>query len=128
MNMLHRIRGNSGRLARVNLTLFTLVWLSIAAAPCVLAMQLGADQSHEHQCPHCPPQPCHEVQPDDCDPPDSLDSVRTLDSSQSVAALLPATAFDGVFEPRPAAVDRAAARPPARAGPRAHLLHVQFNE
>ena len=127
MNVLHRIRRNSGRLARVNLALFALVWLSIVVAPCAMALQAGAQMS-EHDCPHCPPRPCHEVTPQDCDETDSLDSLRVVDKTETTAILPPRA-----LEPAPAdAADAShgaiAQLPPVRAGPRPHLLNAQFNE
>lgn len=129
MNVLHRIRRCSGTLSRVNLALFVLVWLSIVIAPCAMAMQAGMSPPEpEHDCPHCPPKPCHEVAPEDCDAPDSLDSPRLTDKS-SPLDLLPVRHAAPVILP---SATRSAitlhALPPVRAGPRAHLVHVRFNE
>lgn len=126
MNAMHRIRRRSDRLAQLSAGLFVLVWLSLAAAPCVMAMEL--QQAPDHDCPHCPPAPCHEVAPDDCDEPDSLDGLRAGDSTPSVLAPPPAT-IPADAAPRRIATQHASRRqPPARAGPRPHLVNVQFNE
>ncbi len=125
MNTLARIRKHSDRLAQVSAALFALVWLSIVAAPCAIAMTLGS--ADHHDCPHCPPRPCHEVQIDDCDAPDSIDSLRTVDLSLVLAppaAEAASSPIVGMREGR----SEFAYRPPARAGPRPHLLHAQFNE
>lgn len=127
MNVLHRIRCCSGTLSRVNLALFVLVWLSIVIAPCAMAMQAGA-KAPVHDCPHCPPNPCHEAAPEDCDTPDSLDSLRIIEKSEAIA-LLPPRAFEPVYFVSTARVQQAPVNlPPVRAGPRPHLVHAQFNE
>ena len=127
MSAMHRIRRHARFLARANLALFVLVWLSIVIAPCAMAMQ-AAIPAPEHDCPHCPPKPCHEVEPDDCDAPDSLDSPRLADKTNSLdllhlrpvlRAIEPSTQTTPVF---------LRTLPPVRAGPRAHLVHAQFNE
>lgn len=127
MNLLHRFRQYTAAFARANLALFALVWLSIVVAPCATAMQAGA-ATPKHDCPHCPPKPCHEVAPDDCDMPESLDSPRLADKTSGLDLLhlrpilheIKASALPTVVTPRK--------RPPVRAGPRAHLVHAQFNE
>lgn len=127
MNILHRIRCFSGTLSRVNLALFVLVWLSIVIAPCAMAMQAGAAPP-EHDCPHCPPNPCAEVAPQDCEEPDSLDSLRIVENAQAIA-LLPPRAFEPVLFVSTARIQQAPVNlPPVRAGPRPHLVHSQFNE
>lgn len=127
MNLLHHIRRRSGTLSRVNLALFVLVWLSVVAAPCAMAMQAGAS-APEHACPHCPPKPCDDVAPQDCDTPDSLDSLRVIDKVQAIA-LLPPRAFEPVLFVSTARAQPAPSfLPPVRAGPRPHLVHAQFNE
>ncbi|MDT8319625.1 MAG: hypothetical protein RQ826_03785 [Xanthomonadales bacterium] len=127
MTVLHRFRRYTGTLSRASLALFALVWLSIAIAPCLMAMQ--ADMSAAGQeCPNCPPRPCHEVTPEDCDAPDSLDALRLAEKAQSIAFLPPRT-FEPVFLISTAHVQTAPVfLPPVRAGPRVHLVHVQFNE
>ncbi|MBS3744860.1 MAG: hypothetical protein KGY48_10955 [Wenzhouxiangellaceae bacterium] len=127
MNILHRIRRCSGTLARVNTALFVLVWLSIVVAPCAMAMQAGVS-APDHDCPHCPPRPCHEVAPEDCDAPDSLDSPRLAEKTNALE-LLHLRPVAHVIEPSAQPVIAfPRALPPVRAGPRAHLVHVQFNE
>jgi hypothetical protein len=49
---LYWIRHRQRRFARALLPLFGLVWLQLAAMPCIGAHQAAAD--HEH-CPYCPP-------------------------------------------------------------------------
>lgn len=126
MNVLSRIRRHSGTFSRVNLALFGLVWLSIVIAPCTMAMQI--DAMHAHDCPHCTHGNCEQVEPRDCDAPDSLDSLRTVDKTESIALLPPRlieSALQGIAGDAQALP---VALPPARAGPRPHLIFVQFNE
>lgn len=127
MNVLHRTRRLSGTLSRVNLALFVLIWLSIVVAPCAMAMQAGA-KAPEHDCPHCPPNPCHEEVSEDCDAPDTLDSLLVVEKAQTIALLPPRTfepvLFDSADHVEPLHVQL----PPVRAGPRPHLVHAQFNE
>lgn len=127
MNVLHRIRRCSGTLARVNAALFVLVWLSIVVAPCAMAMQAGVS-APEHECPHCPPRPCHEVAPEDCDAPDSLDSPRLADKTNALELLQLRPVADVVEPSAQPVIASPRALPPVRAGPRAHLVHAQFNE
>jgi|GEM_PF-1116382 len=126
MGAMNVIQRHSSKLARVNLALFALVWLSMVAAPCVMAMQV--EQAGGHDCPHCPPPPCHEVAPDDCDSPDSIDGLRAGDQLKSFElAPLAAPAFALDAEP---GLESATLfhTPPARAGPRLHLIHTRFIE
>ena len=125
MNTLARIRKHSDRLAQISAGLFVLVWLSIAAAPCAIAMTLNSDDHHD--CPHCPPRPCHELEPIDCEAPDSIDNLRAADSSP-VLAPPPGEAASSPSVPVREGRGEFAYLPPARAGPRPHLLNAQFNE
>lgn len=127
MSLLFRIRRSAATLARVNLALFALVWLSVVIAPCAMAMQLQAEVP-EHQCPHCPPKPCHEVAPDQCDAPDSLDSPRLSDKTDSPDLLVLRPVEHAIKPSTQPALVSPRALPPVRAGPRAHLVHAQFNE
>jgi hypothetical protein len=127
MNVLHRIRRKSGTLSRVNLALFVLVWLSIAFAPCAMAMQAGATMP-EHDCPLCPPDPCQEVAPEDCDAPDSLDSPQLAEKTQSLDLLVLKHVSQVPEPPARHSVVAFRTSPPVRAGPREHLIHAQFNE
>lgn len=126
--LLHTIRRNLPRLGRFHAALFVVLWATMVASPCVMAMQGKAEPVMAHDCPHCPPKPCHEsTTSPDCDETDPADRLRTIDGSQLVLAL-PAGAPDET-SPTPAA--RAA--PPGtqvrnRDGPRPHLLHVRFDE
>lgn len=126
MSIMHGIRRRSDRLARISAGLFVLVWLSLAAAPCVMAMTMGT--APKHDCPHCPPTPCHESAPETCDDPGSLDALRLSDANPTVLAP-PAAIASPVF-PLPAETtrDTGSGLPPSRAGPRAHLLKATFNE
>ncbi len=123
---MHSIRRHSSTLARVNLALFGLLWLAVVGAPCVMAMQV--EQAGGHDCPHCPPAPCHEVAPADCDQPDLLDGLRAGDQLKTLELALPAASqitLHGAAEPARAPWFHT---PPGRAGPRLHLLHTRFNE
>lgn len=128
MTTLHRIRKHRQGLARLHLALFALVWVSLFSTTCALAMELEAAQGHHHDCPHCPPRPCHEVQPEECKAPDSLDSPRLSESSSQCMAPAAATSAPTEIRIRDPQALAVVDHPPARAGPRAHLLHVQFNE
>lgn len=127
MNLLHRIRCCSDTLSRVNLGLFALIWLSIAIAPCAMAMQADA-MAAQHECPHCPPNPCAEVAPQDCEGPDSLNSLRIVEKAETIALLPPSAFGPSVLIPITRVQPPTFSLPPVRAGPRAHLLHAQFNE
>lgn len=127
MNVLHRIRRRSSGLSRASLALFALVWLSIVIAPCAMAMQIDVP-APAHDCPHCPPQPCHELEPQDCDAPDSLDSLRLVDKTETIS-LVPPKAFEpALFDSSNMAHAGIVSLPPVRAGPRTHLVNAQFNE
>lgn len=126
MSVLFRIRRSAATLARVNLALFALVWLSIVVAPCAMAMQLPTEMPG-HDCPHCPPAPCAEVAAQDCNSPDLLAPLQTVDKVGAIAPpprayTIPLLRSIAPVQPVPDAM------PPARAGPRTHLVHVQFNE
>jgi len=127
MSVMHRIRRYVRFLARINAALFALVWLSIVIAPCAMAMQAGAAMP-EHDCPHCPPKPCHEVEPDDCDAPDSLDSPRLADKTNSLDLLHLRPVLRAIEPSTQTTYVSPRTLPPVRAGPRAHLVHAQFNE
>ena len=53
MNLLAAIRRRKKVWIRRLAAPVVAVWLTMAWQPCVMAM--GADMSHEHRCPHCPP-------------------------------------------------------------------------
>ena len=128
MSMLYRIRNRIQPLARIHLGLFALAWLSVVAAPCAAAMQSAAMAETAHACPHCPPEPCHEVQPGDCAGSGSLDAPRPSEPSEQWL-LPPVTMAWPVAAPGDARSERRDYRsPPLRAGPRTHLFNVQFNE
>lgn len=126
MSLLFRIRRSAATLARVNLALFALVWLSVVVAPCTMAMDLPAEMPG-HDCPHCPPEACAEVAAQECDSPDLLAPLPSMDKVGAIAPpprvfTIPLPGSKVLPQPVPDAM------PPARAGPRAHLIHVQFNE
>jgi hypothetical protein len=53
---LHWMRHRQRRFARALLALFGLVWLQLAAMPCIGAHQTGAGvAAHAEHCPYCPP-------------------------------------------------------------------------
>jgi hypothetical protein len=127
MMLLHRLRRRSDRLARISAGVFVVVWLAMIATPCAMAMQLG-QMPAEHDCPHCPPKPCHDLAPEDCNAPEPIESPRASDKTTQfdVAPAVPAT----VAASRDPAT-RARARPPeatSRAGPPPYLLHLRFLE
>jgi len=126
VTILHRMRRRSYRLGRLGLGTFVLVWLSIVTAPCVA--MIAMDDCADHDCPHCPPSLCHDLQPASCEAPEALDSLRAGDISPMVLAPLPAVPTMPALESLGSGGLAFTPNPPARAGPRAHLIHVQFNE
>jgi hypothetical protein len=91
--MISMMRQRQRRLAQGSLALFALFWFSLITAPCAMAHVDhgdGAPAKH-HDCPHCPPKPCHQkaFEPVDCDQLDPVDRLRLLDGGQFLA-LLPA--------------------------------------
>jgi hypothetical protein len=128
MNLIAHLRNSGNRLARAGGVLFVLVWLGLVVAPCVSAMHRELPAVADHDCPHCPPQPCHEVQDTDCDYSDLLDAPRAGESFQFQFAILPADILDMPAESGTTSVAPVHILPPARAGPRIHLLNAQFNE
>jgi len=125
--MLSRFRNHARLLARFNLALFALVWMSTVAAPCAMAMHAEPVGSIAHDCPHCPPRPCEEVDAIDCDAPD-LDLLVSVDKTLAAALATPATHPTQWAAGAAGVVPVSVRRLPARSGPRAHLLHAQFNE
>ena len=120
------MRRRSRNLGRLGLGTFVLVWLSIVTAPCVAMISM--DDCADHDCPHCPPTLCHEPEPASCEAPEALDSLRAGDVSPVVLAPLPAAPTMPVLASLDSGGLEFPPQPPARAGPRAHLIHVQFNE
>lgn len=127
IGVLRQFRNRAGLLARVNLALFALVWISAVAAPCAMAMHVEPADSGALECPHCPPRPCHEFAPDDCDLPD-LESLIAVEKTLSTALIVAPIHAAAVFPPATTRTMPATRGNAPRAGPRAHLLHVQFNE
>lgn len=126
MSAMDFIRRHVSKLARINAALFGLIWLAIVAAPCVMAMQI--ESAAGHVCPYCPPPPCHEVSPDDCDQPDGLDGLRAgeqLKSFELAPPAAPGITLDATSHSAPAPLFHT---PPGRAGPRLHLLQLRFIE
>jgi len=126
--ILHRLRRNLPRLARVHAALFVVLWATVVATPCVMAMQAEPPAMAGHDCPHCPPQPCHDlaISPD-CDHADPADRTRSVDPGQFVVALPyePVDVEPGWLRSRDGPLPLSVS---ARAGPRPHLLHVRFDE
>jgi hypothetical protein len=124
---MHRLRRHSDRLARISAGLFVLVWLTVVATPCAIAMQFGQVPA-DHDCPHCPPAPCHEIEPADCNVPDSLDSPRMSDKSPQLEVPLVRPPMV-LFADQPdvfGMLDPPSAGPPHRPPP--YLLTVRFKE
>jgi hypothetical protein len=114
------------------LVAFLATALLAVSTPCGMAMAMvESDAGAMHDCPHCPPPPCHaDDTADECDALDALDKPRddrTLpDPDDSAAPLLTLNA-GGITADHPA-IRRAARAPPDPMGPRRHLLLVTFNE
>lgn len=125
---LHCLRRNLPRLARVHAALFVVLWATLVATPCVMAVQAEPPAMAGHDCPHCPPQPCHDqVGPPDCDDAEPADRTRSVDPGQFTLAL-PTQPADA---DAPFVLQRDGPPLPkqqARAGPRPHLVHVRFDE
>jgi hypothetical protein len=78
--VLHRLRRHLPRLARAHAVLFLVLWAVVVATPCVMAMQAEPAPMAGHDCPHCPPEPCHDrAVPTDCDHADPADRTRSVD-------------------------------------------------
>ncbi len=125
---MHTIRRHLPGLGRFHAALFVLLWATMVATPCVMAVQVEPEPMAAHDCPHCPPQPCHEqASPTDCDETEPADRLRSIDTTQfSIAVPVEAPVAP------PDELDARAAPPAAQArsrdGPRPHLLHVRFDE
>ena len=125
---MHTIRRHLPGLGRFHAALFVLLWATMVATPCVMAVQVEPEPMAAHDCPHCPPQPCHEqASPTDCDESEPADRLRSVDTSPLAIAL---PAHSPI--PQGTEIDARAAPPAAHArsrdGPRPHLLHVRFDE
>lgn len=126
---MHTIRRHLPGLGRFHAALFVLLWATMVASPCVMAMQADSGPVRPHDCcPDCPPQPCHEqASPTDCDESEPADRLRSVDTSPLAIAL---PAHSPI--PQGTEIDARAAPPAAHArsrdGPRPHLLHVRFDE
>ncbi len=127
MFLMHRLRRHSDRLARISAGLFMVVWLAMVAAPCAIAMAFG-EMPAGHDCPHCPPVPCHEAEPEDCAAPDSFDLPRLSEKTPSFDLAPPnpdpGAALVRSSRPAPTFVPQ----PQPRAGPPPYLLHLRFRE
>ena len=123
--MLPTTRKPALKLSWFNLALFALVWPSILATPC--AMPMLAESGSAHPCPPCPPQPCDEVAPGECGA-QALEPLLPLDKTPLLALPGPASQVPAfvLVSAEPDAPPRDGSL--IRAGPRAHLVHVQFNE
>ncbi len=56
-------RRHRQNIARSSAGLFAVVWLGMAAQPCVMALEALSEGGHGSQCPHCPDveHPCHDA-------------------------------------------------------------------
>jgi len=103
------------------------VVILVVTAPCAMALVDIQDAASGHDCPHCPPEPCHDDGgANECDSFKPADKPRN-DSGADSPAMLPPVGF--VVHERPPRLHTAAiGPPPARDGPRRHLILVTFNE
>lgn len=129
MNLITTLRNRKNRLARAGGGVFVVLWLSLVLAPCAAAMSaMDSGGMSGPDCPHCPPEPCHEVQDEECSFPDSLDVPRPGESGQfELVALPPAVPEVKTLAPL-SEIPYFVATPPIRYGPRLHLKNVQFDE
>lgn len=125
MNLINLIHSKSTRLASANTALFALLWIGLIVSPCVSAMLVATS---DHDCPRCPPPPCHEVQLEQCEDPDSLDAPRAGEEVELPVLFLPAQAPAWAADVQPAHAAPPRPHAPIRAGPRPHLLFQTFNE
>lgn len=122
-----------------------LLWLALALSPCLMAMPSMKAAHHadggraeidmassdmDHDCGHCPPVACDQIQADllshDCDnmqtlvaPGSPQDDIDANAVSDYALAVTPAKSLQS---------NSAHYSPPRWAGPRRHLLHLKFNE
>lgn len=115
----------ASRLGRFNLALFALLWFSVVAPPCAMAMAPQPDPARQHL--HCPPQACDEVAPGDCDAP-GLEPLPAPDKTPWFALPAPTVQAPASASTSTGLEVTPRGRPPVRAGPRVHLVHAQFNE
>ncbi|MCP5202159.1 MAG: hypothetical protein H6977_19340 [Gammaproteobacteria bacterium] len=126
-SLLARLRARRRRLALCNLVFMLCGLLGLALAPCqaMAGMQAG---NAIHDCPDCPPAPCHDAQPAACPHESASDQTALPDLPRlDLPPALPAA------ELAPAVPVVVAAAPPlARYGPapgrRSHLVFLRFNE
>ena len=113
---------------RAMLVAFCAVMILAATTPCAMAVDLPSGTEIKHDCPHCPPQPCHDASTDpDCDGLNPADKPRNDSGGDVVAAV--AAHMSGATLPRPARAQApAVGPPPVRDGPRRHLILATFNE
>ena len=132
-SVLEFLRLRRRRIAFVNAMVILCGWLAVVAAPCHAAMaHADAGAVHlEHDadpCPHCPPQPCHDVKPSDCaHERETTDSIRSDTNGFELPVGLvgddPRVAT-GDLTPR-LFVPSPESYPPR---PRPHLVFSRFNE
>lgn len=131
---------------------YLLLWLALVLSPCLMAMtpltavDNAAIGSHvgmhadtwsaaqpepaAHDCEHCPPVVCDLAQADvlvsNCDSVNTmLQTTSPLDDLEQASSAV----FEFTFAQQPRFnPPHYPDRPPLRAGPRRHLLHLQFNE
>ncbi len=118
---------NSRRRLHWVLVAFCTTVILAATMPCAMALVELPDDKDVHDCPHCPPEPCHEVSgPDNCDSLNPADKPRNDSGADHPATLQ----FFGIATRKsPTRLQTGAIGPaPARDGPRRHLILVTFNE
>lgn len=109
------------------LVAFCAIVILVATTPCAMALADIPDSANIHDCPHCPPEPCHEDgSTDDCDTLNPADKPRS-DSGADNAAVM-SNAGIALRERVPRLQTGPIGPPPARDGPRRHLILVTFNE
>jgi len=125
--MIHNHTISSRRRLHWVLVAFCTTVILAATTPCAMALAETPDTIGVHDCPHCQPEPCHEASgPDGCDSLNPADKPRNDSGADNTAILQP---FGIATRERPARLQTGATGPPpARDGPRRHLILVTFNE
>lgn len=99
----------------------------LAATPCAMAVGVAPPSEAAHDCPHCPPTTDHDlVEPMDCDSSNPADKPRQDGGAELIAP--GSMAMSGMAQYLPLWQTRAPGPPPARDGPRRHLILATFNE
>lgn len=125
--MNHLFTGRRHTRLKALLGAFCAIAILASTTPCAMALATTPDTASDHDCPHCPPQPCHGDNIDkDCDGLDPADKPRSDSGTDTIAA---AVHMPTAFAARPPPMRAAGVGPPpARDGPRRHLLLATFNE